>query len=194
MRGPLHSFVHAAGVFALLVGGFTAAQAASALTRADGNFMKEAAQAGQVEVEASKIALQRARHTQVRAFAQQMVDDHGKVQQELVALAALKSLKLQDKPSVAARTGLKLLATADEAKFDERYAKSYGVRAHRDAVALFQKAANRAVDPEVRAFAAKTLPVLQQHLTQAEDMRQAVERDAKASLQSAAASAAAPKR
>jgi putative membrane protein len=205
MRRPIRLVVHAAGVLALLAAGAlpaqpasgppaaasAAASAARALARADINFMQNAAQAGHAEMEASKLALQRARHTQVRAFAQQMVDDHGKAGQELATLAAAKQVKLPDKPSITQRASLKLLSTAADDKFDERYAKSFGVRAHRDTVALFQKAANGVADAELRAFAGKTLPVVQQHLTQAEEMLRAVERDGKPG-QPAAASA--PKR
>ncbi|WP_284619627.1 DUF4142 domain-containing protein [Aquabacterium humicola] len=163
-----------------------------ALARADITFMKNAAQAGHAEKAAAQLALQRSKHTQVRAFAQQMVDEHGKAHAELAALAAARHVTLPDKLSITQRASLKLLATAADDKFDQRYAKSFGVRAHRDAVALFQKAANRAADAQLRAFAAKTLPVVQQHQTQAEDLLRAVERDARP--EQSAAGGAPPRR
>lgn len=42
-----------------------------------------------------------------------------------------------------------------------------GLAAHRDTIDLFRKAAKEARDPDVRAFAAKTLPALQGHLDMA---------------------------
>ena len=65
---------------------------------------------------------------------------------------------------------LKRLHTADGADFDRRYADSMGVKAHEDTVKLFQKASMGAADPEVKAFAAKTLPTLRHHLQMARDL------------------------
>ena len=64
----------------------------------------------------------------------------------------------------------KLLGTADGADFDKRYMESMGLQAHRDTVALFEKGARDARDPDVKAFAQKTLPKLKQHLEMAQQV------------------------
>jgi putative membrane protein len=143
------------------------------LSRADIAFLKQAAQNGHAEVESSKLAVTKASHTQVKGFAQQMVDDHTKANQELAALASSKGVDVPKEPSVAQKAKMKVLESADGANFDKRYADSMGVAAHRDTLKLFQKAAAGATDPDVKAFAAKTLPTLQHHLQMAQDLKTA---------------------
>ena len=68
-----------------------------------------------------------------------------------------------------------MLSTSTGAKFDQHYAADIGVDAHQDTVALFEKAARDATDPDVKAFAAKTLPTLKQHLEMARSMKSAAD-------------------
>jgi hypothetical protein len=56
----------------------------------------------------------------------------------------------------------------DDAKFDERYARNFGVKAHESTIKLFQEAAQNAKDADVKAWAQKTLPSLQHHLEMAQ--------------------------
>lgn len=144
---------------------------ADTVAHKDASFMKNAAEAGHYEVEGSQLALTKASSADVKTFAQQMIDDHGKAGQELATLAASKGVKLSDGPSIAQKGKLKLLGTHEGAKFDAKYAESVGVSAHEDAVKLFTKAASDAKDPDVKAFAAKTLPALQHHLEMARTLK-----------------------
>lgn len=146
------------------------ASAASRLDRSDVSFMKDAARAGMAEVESSKLAAQKATDPAIKSFAQKMVDDHTKAGDELKALAQSKGVELPGDVSMMQKGKLKMLSSADGAKFDKRYADSMGVKAHEDTVKLFQKAANGAKDPDVKAFAAKTLPTLQEHLKLAREL------------------------
>ena len=143
------------------------------LARADAAFLKQAAQNGHAEVQGSKLALDKGTHAQVKAFAQQMVDDHTKVAQELSALASDKGVDVPSEPSLAQKAKLKLLAQRDGESFDRHYAESVGVSAHEDTVKLFKKAAAEAKDADVKAFATKTLPTLEQHLQHARDLKAA---------------------
>jgi putative membrane protein len=158
---------------ALLLAGGTA-WAKDNVAHVDASFMKNAAEAGLAEVEASKLAVTKATNTQVKGFAQQMVDDHTKANDELKALAATKGVELPAEPSMAQRAKLKALQGADGANFDKRYAETFGLKAHEDTVNLFQKQAKKAKDPEVKAWAEKTLPKLQHHLEMAKDLNNAV--------------------
>ena len=154
--------------------------APSKLARADIAFLTKAAQAGHAEVESSKIAVDKAVNTQVKGFAQQMVDDHGKASAELASLAAAKGVKLPDGPSVMQKTKIKLLAARDGAGFDRQYASGMGVSAHEDTVKLFQKAAREAKDPDVKAFASKTLPTLEHHLKMARELKAVTDKEGNA--------------
>jgi putative membrane protein len=140
----------------------------------DAGFLKQAAQNGHAEIEASKLAQTKATQSDVKTFAGKMVEDHQKASQELMQLAQSKGVKLPDDPSLMQRGRLKLLSGADGEKFDRRYAESFGVKAHEDNLKLFKEAAANAKDADVKAFAQKTLPKLEEHLTMARSMESAV--------------------
>jgi putative membrane protein len=55
------------------------------------------------------------------------------------------------------------------AEFDREYMK-HMVKDHEDAVSDFQKQSTRAKDPDIKAFAARTLPALQEHLRMAREI------------------------
>ncbi len=140
----------------------------SALSRADEAFVNQAAQNGHAEVEASKLAMEKASDPKVKEFAKHMIDDHTKANKELEALASSKGVDLPDGPSLLQKGKSKLmLSTADGENFDRRYAESMGVEAHEDNIELFEKAVKEAEDPDVKAYAQKTLPKLQEHLKMA---------------------------
>lgn len=147
------------------------------LARADSAFLKQAAQDGHAEVEGSKLALSKAVSPEVKAFAQKMVDEHTQTGEELSALAASKGVQVPDGPSIVQKAKLKLLSAREGASFDKHYADSIGLKAHQDTVKLFQKAADEAKDPQVKAFATKTLPALQHHLDMSRDLYALVHKD-----------------
>ncbi|HEY9316686.1 MULTISPECIES: DUF4142 domain-containing protein [Achromobacter] len=156
----------------------TPAAPMAAESKLDGNdrdFLENAAQAGHMEVEGSKLALEKSRNAEVKAFAQKMVDDHGKAGQQLAALAKKKGYDAPTEPSLVQQAKLKTLGLRDDG-FDKAYAESIGVSAHEDAVKLFQQAANEAKDPEVKQFATETLPTLEQHLQMAKTLDQGVKK------------------
>lgn len=158
------------GALAAATLAFAAVAADSKLQRADESFLRQAAESGHAEVEASKVALQRAGDPKVKAFAQQMIDEHTKAGNELKALADAKGVKVPDEPSMAQKASIKVLASQEGARFDKNYAEAIGVKAHEDTVKLFKKAATDAKDADVKAFAGKTLPALEHHLKMARDL------------------------
>jgi putative membrane protein len=158
------------------------------VAHADAAFMKNAAESGIAEVEASRLALTKAANTQVKGFAQQMVDDHTKTAGELKALAASKNVSLPTGPSMMQKAGLKALRGLEGAKFDARYAEQFGVKAHEDTVRLFQNAVSKSKDGDVKAFAQKTLPTLQHHLEMAKDLSKSTAAEKKSAKPAPAAS------
>jgi putative membrane protein len=63
------------------------------------------------------------------------------------------------------------MQTLDGASFDRSYASSMGVSAHEETIALFRKEAQQGKDPDVKAFATKTLPTLEHHLKMSKDLK-----------------------
>ena len=148
-----------------------AAAKASSLSSEDKEFISQAAQNGHAELDTSKLAMEKASDPKVKEFAKMMIEDHTKANEELKALASSKGVEAPDDPSLLQRGKSKLmLSTADGADFDRRYAESMGVDAHKETIELFEKAAGSAEDADVKAFAKKTLPKLQEHLKMAQEL------------------------
>jgi putative membrane protein len=147
--------------------GSAAPPAASTLSLSDRNFVQHAAQGGKAEIELGKLARQRAADSQVKAFGERMVVDHGKANAELVQLVSSKGLKLPAQPSQGDEMDAERLRKLSGIEFDMAYMK-HMIDDHKKDVAAFEKAAQSAEDGEVRAFAARTLPTLRAHLLQAQ--------------------------
>ena len=168
-----------AGPAAGAAGGPAASKSAAdgkpaALSRDDRNFMMKAAQDGIAEVETGQLAQKNGGHPDVKKFGERMVQDHTKAGDELKALAKAKGVTL---PEATDRTHARLakqLSGLTGEKFDKIYAREAGVKDHKSAVALFSRQAQRGNDPDVKAFAAKTLPTLQEHLKMAQAMHDSV--------------------
>ncbi|QEI07783.1 DUF4142 domain-containing protein [Pigmentiphaga aceris] len=133
------------------------------LSSGDKKFLEKAAESGQLELATSQLAVERATHPDVKAFAQMMVTDHTKADTELKALAASKQVTLPMEQPRKVKSELEDLGKKQGIEFDKEYADEIAVDAHKDAVDLFKDAAEDAKDPDVKAWAAKTLPTLQAH-------------------------------
>jgi putative membrane protein len=142
--------------------GSASSRAASGL---DLTFLNDAAPGGMLEVELGQLALKQASSPKVKQFAQRMIDDHAKANAELQALAAKKRLSLKTEKSATQKQAIAKLAKLKGRTFDREYANLM-VTDHEEDIAKFQGAAN-ASDADVKAFAAKTLPTLQEHLEMA---------------------------
>ena len=147
------------------------AQAPAKLSGQDKSFLKDAAEAGNAEVSGSQVAVAQSSNADVKAFAQQMIDDHGKAGSELKGLADQKGVKVSDTPTITKKTEIKLLSERKGASFDQHYADSIGVKAHQDTIKLFQKEVDKGTDADVKAWASKTLPTLQHHLEMAQSLK-----------------------
>jgi putative membrane protein len=130
----------------------------------DSEFMTKAASGGMLEVELGKVVAQRATTPAAKEFAQQMVTDHTKANDELKALAAKKNFKLPASLGEDQKKVYDEVLTEKGAKLDQKYVYEM-VDDHEEDVKEFQEASTKSSDPAVKAFAAKTLPVLQMHLT-----------------------------
>ena len=140
---------------------------------ADRDFVSKAASGGTAEVELGRVATQRAVRPSVRSFAERMVADHGRANAELAALARRKGLDVPTalEPSQQAmRDRLSGLSGPD---FDRAY-MSEMVRDHTEDIALFERAAETSSDPDLKAWAARSLPMLRDHLALARQVNSEV--------------------
>ncbi len=160
--------------FSLALCAVSGAALAADIGKADMTFMASAAAAGKLELEASTLAEKSAQSAQVKSFAQKMLADHGKADAELKALAQAKGVQLPASMNKKQQDQLAALGKLKGGEFDKKYAQEIGVMAHEEAVALFTNASKNAADSDVKAFASKTLPVLQGHLQMAKQMHAAL--------------------
>jgi len=139
------------------------------MSKSDQEFLSKAAGGGLYEVEAGKLAQQKGSTESVKSFGAMLVKDHGAANDELKALASRKGAQLPT--TVPADKQKKLEKISSAKNFDAEFMKEVGVDDHKTDIALFEKASKGADDPDVKAFAAKTLPTLKAHKDHAEGLR-----------------------
>ncbi|AOZ10619.1 hypothetical protein BKK80_34350 [Cupriavidus malaysiensis] len=139
-----------------------------AVTAQEQEFLRKADQAGELEMQASRLAATHTQNVEVRRFADAMLHDHQMAAEELERLARRKGVALPAGPTPETEHALARLESLQQADFDREYADTIGVKAHHEAVALFRQATKDSRDKDVQAFAVKTLPALERHLQMAE--------------------------
>jgi putative membrane protein len=139
----------------------------------DQTFVMDAAKGGMAEVELGKLAAEKASNNEVKQFGQRMVDDHGKANNELKSLASSKNITLPNELDAKDKAVRDRLSKLSGAAFDRAYMQAM-LRDHRKDVNEFKRESTSGKDPEIKAFASKTLPTLEEHLKQAETATRAV--------------------
>jgi len=146
---------------------------ASVASNDTAKFFEQAASANKLEIESGRLAAQQATNPQLKAFGEQMVDDHTKAGQDLQALAAQKGVTLPATMTDSHQKKLDALRKEQPGEdFDQEF-RDLMVDSHQEAVSLFEETADDAKDPEVKSFAAKMLPTLQHHEEEAKALPKA---------------------
>ncbi|EMD99081.1 MULTISPECIES: DUF4142 domain-containing protein [Stutzerimonas stutzeri subgroup] len=154
------------GAFAVLFG-----VAANLALAAEGeNFVDEASAKGIAEIETAKMALDKGTSEDVKQFAQKMIDDHTKANQELAQLAQAKDLEMSDEATLMDKAKAMILKLRDGENFDEAYANNQVV-AHEQTIEMYQDYVEGGENADLKQFAQKTLPKLEEHLKQAKDLQ-----------------------
>ncbi len=135
----------------------------------DQDFAEKAALGGMMEVEAGKIAVEKATNAEVKAFGQKMIDDHSKINEALKTLASSKNMILPSMMSESQQKDLNDLREKTPNDFDKAYVKMM-VDDHKDDVDEFQKAVDKLHDMDLKNFAINTLPTLQKHLASIQEI------------------------
>lgn len=138
----------------------------------DSEFAVAAADGGLYEVQLGTLALTKATSPQVKQFAQMMVDDHTKANNELKALASQKGISL---PDVMGEQCQKKYYDLDQktkgAEFDKEYIDQM-VKDHKDDIDKFEDEADKGNDTDVKSWAAGKLSALRHHLEEAERLQE----------------------
>ncbi|MET0846900.1 MAG: DUF4142 domain-containing protein [Pseudomonas sp.] len=141
------------------------------------DFVDNAAAGGIAEIETSRLALEKSSSADIKAFANMMITDHSKANDELAALAKKNDIEVPDETTLVKQAKEKILDMRDES-FDAAYANNQ-VKAHEETIKLFEKQANTVTDDkvkgatELKGFAQKMLPALEKHLEMAKKLQAA---------------------
>ncbi len=104
----------------------------------------------------------------MKTFAEHMIKEHTEANEQLKKIAQTKKLEVADDAMLMDKAKAMILDLRDDS-FDRSYANNQ-VKAHEQTIELFQKQAKEGTDPEVKAFAQKTLPTLENHLKDAKKL------------------------
>lgn len=142
-------------------------QGANRLTTGDTTFATKAAQGGIAEVQTAQLAQQRSSNQDVKNFAQRMIDDHTKANDELKSIAEKDGLTLPTAMDAKQQATYDRLSKLNGAQFDRQYITDE-IADHRNDINEFQHEASSGSNPQVKDWAQKTLPTLREHLSLAE--------------------------
>ncbi|TVT41280.1 DUF4142 domain-containing protein [Hymenobacter setariae] len=140
----------------------------------DSEFMTKAASGGMLEVQLGQQVAQKATTPEAKQFAQQMVTDHTKANEELKALAAQKNITL---PTTLGKDQQKVyddVLAEKGPELDKKYVSAM-LTDHQEDIKEYQEAVTQSSDTDIKTFAQKNLPVLQMHLGMLQKMQPVIE-------------------
>ena len=154
----------------------------SAASRGDAQaaaaFVRAASASDLNEMEASRLAEQRSQNEQVKRFAQRMLRDHGKTTGELKGmlgqLQGVSAQQLATSLDQQHQALIQQLQGAQGAEFDRVFARQQ-VQSHQAAVDLFRAYAQSGDDARLKQWASQTLPSLDEHLREAQQLQRATQ-------------------
>jgi putative membrane protein len=132
-------------------------------------FAEVAASSNMFEIESSQLALERTSNDEVKAFAEHMIEDHTAAGEKMKAAAAKDGVTPPATMAEKEQAQLQELQSAEEEAFDQAYLTAQ-VAAHDEAVALFDAFSTEGEESALRAFAAETLPTLEEHKATAHEL------------------------
>ena len=139
-----------------------------ALAQSDGAFVKSAIQTNLAEIQLGQLAQEKGSSDAVKAYGQQLVDDHSKANEEAVKLASAAGVTPPEQPSPEDKKVHDELSALSGEAFDQAFAR-HMVQGHQKAIEMFTDKADDE-KTEVTSFAEKNLPVLQHHLEEAKTL------------------------
>ena len=137
------------------------------------SFLQKAAEGQQAEIALGQLASERAADRQVKEFGAQMMQDHRKASAEIRQLAAKEGVLLPSELTGRHKDKQEQFAQLSGREFDRAYME-YMLRDHRKDVKEFERNVKAITDPQVLHWAEGTLPLLKEHLRQAQQIAGAI--------------------
>jgi len=140
------------------------------ISSTDEQALKDMAQADINEIAAAKIALSKARSSEVKTFAQEMVEDHGVALTKVQTVAQQKGVSIPTGPDAKHMAMAVKLEKQSGGKFDKMYMENAGTKDHKTVLSTLRSDSKKIKDPDVKALAEAHTPVVEQHLKSAQQM------------------------
>lgn len=140
-----------------------------ALTGQDKAFIDKAEDGSLAEATLGRLAQQKAADPAVREFGRWMATDHTFANKRLVKIATDAGYDHQPKLTEKDEQLNRQLQGLSGSRFDQQYLKNM-VQDHKKTISLFETEAQAGKDEQVKDYAKNLLPVLQQHLAEAEEL------------------------
>jgi putative membrane protein len=141
----------------------------------DADFVKKAVSCGLAEVEMAKIAKDRASDPDVKKFAESIITDHTKVNEELAKIAKEANIPAPMKPEPEQQRHVDMIRDYKGADFDKMFVK-HMIDDHEKDVKLFTQAGRELKNEKLKDFAEKTLPALKDHLDMARKIHERLDK------------------
>jgi len=129
----------------------------------DKKFIQKVSADGVGEVQLGQLALQKAASDDVKKFAQRMIDDHTKANQQLQQIASASGVPIAQQPNAGIENVKQQLSAVSGQAFDQYY-MAIMLQGHDNAVAEFMHENQVGQNTDLKNFASSTLPVLDEHL------------------------------
>ncbi|MBV8892848.1 MAG: DUF4142 domain-containing protein [Acidobacteria bacterium] len=140
--------------------------AGQVLNNDDRLFIREITIGGRAEIDAGNLAEQKGRSQSIGGFGHRMAIDHGNLDRRMAELARVLGVALPNQPDQEHRDTRAQLGQANGAKFDVLYIRGQIID-HQKTVQLLEWEIGSGENPQLKAFATQSLPLVMQHLEMA---------------------------
>jgi putative membrane protein len=135
----------------------------------DKMFVSKAMQGSLAEVQLGQLTLQKSNNAQVKEFAQRMIDDHTKLNEQMKPVAQQLGVTVPDQISKGDRKTIAKLQALSGSAYDQAYIKDM-VKDHKQDLNEFQMEASSGQDQTAKDAANQGSKVIAQHLQMAQQM------------------------
>ncbi|HLL95795.1 MAG TPA: DUF4142 domain-containing protein, partial [Spirosoma sp.] len=134
------------------------------LSSADQALMMEVAKGGMMQLEVSRVAVQKASSEEVRQLAQAEVEEQTGLSAKLMEIAQAKGITLPSTPDAETQRMVTEMQGMTGMSFDRRYVTESGVKGHEKLDAVMGRVKSSASDSNLKAVANAAHPLVKAHL------------------------------
>lgn len=136
----------------------------------DAAFIVEAYSLGLYEIEAGKHAVQYAENKAVKDLASSLIAAHVNMNAGIEKLAAQKQISVQKELTKDQLAEIKKGSDKKGSWYNKHYLDRT-IAEHKEAIALYEEASEKAADPDIRNFFSSSLPQLRSHADMAMNLK-----------------------